>query len=200
LATFGTSTETPYRKVGLLYQKWRDYFGQSSDDILVVQGPSTTFNPTLTQSKVDAAIADDPEGARSEWEATWRADLAAFLDEATVDAAIDYGRPLELPPRADHSYFAFCDPSGGRHDAFTICIGHEEGESFHDLHPSLKGSDDGIMIRQYPRGLFQHGVIPESSQTKAEGISSPGTYEAILMWPRNDGELRWSIMSDWTCR
>jgi putative tryptophan/tyrosine transport system substrate-binding protein len=24
--------------------------------------------------------------------------------------------------------------------------------------------------------------------------------EAILMWPRNDGGLRWSIMSDWTCR
>jgi hypothetical protein len=23
------------------------------------------------------------------------------------------------------------------------------------LRPSLKGSDDGIMIRQYPRGLFQ---------------------------------------------
>jgi len=26
----------------------------------------------------------------------------------------------------------------------------------HDLRPSLKASDDGIMIRQYPRGLFQH--------------------------------------------
>ena len=25
----------------------------------------------------------------------------------------------------------------------------------HDLRPSLKGSDDGIMIRQYSRGLFQ---------------------------------------------
>jgi hypothetical protein len=25
----------------------------------------------------------------------------------------------------------------------------------HDLRPSLKASDDGIMIRQYPRGLFQ---------------------------------------------
>ena len=25
----------------------------------------------------------------------------------------------------------------------------------HDLRPSLKASEDGIMIRQYPRGLFQ---------------------------------------------
>src|SRR5262249_29671376 len=48
--------------------------------------------------------------------------------------------------------------------------------------------------------LLQHGVIPGSCHTKAQGISSPGTHEATLMWPRNDGELRWNIMSDWTCR
>jgi hypothetical protein len=72
---------TPYRKIGLLYQKHRDHFGQDSDDILVVQGPSTTFNPTLKQTTVDAAIADDPDGARSEWEAIFRSDLAAFFDE-----------------------------------------------------------------------------------------------------------------------
>jgi hypothetical protein len=39
-----------------------------------------------------------------------------------------------------------------------------------------------------------------SCHTKAQEISSPGTHEAMLMWPRNDGELRWNIMSDWTCR
>src|SRR5262249_52413288 len=48
--------------------------------------------------------------------------------------------------------------------------------------------------------VLQHGVIPGSCHTKAQGISSPGRHEAILMWPRNDGELRWNIMSDWTCR
>jgi hypothetical protein len=49
-------------------------------------------------------------------------------------------------------------------------------------------------------GLLQHGVIPGSCHMKAQGISSPGMHEAILMWPRNDGELRWNIMSDWMCR
>jgi Terminase large subunit, ATPase domain len=121
---------TPYRKVGLLHQKWRDNFGVTNDDVLVVQGPSTAFNPTLTQAKIDAAVADDPHGARAEWEATFRTDLAAFLDDATVDAAVDRDRPLELPPRTAHRYSAFVDPSGGRHDAFTLCIGHREGELF----------------------------------------------------------------------
>ena len=119
---------TPYRKVGLLYQKHRDHFGVDSDDVLVVQGPSTAFNPTLTQSAIDAAVADDPEGGRSEWEASFRSDLAAFIDDPTIEAAIDHDRPLELPPNAKHRYFGFCDPSGGRHDAFTLSIAHREGE------------------------------------------------------------------------
>ena len=122
---------TPYRRIGLLYQKHRDHFGQARDDVLVVQGPSTTFNPSLSQAEIDSAIADDPEAARAEWEATFRADIAAFLDDATIEAAINYDRPLELPPKVQKfAYSAFVDPSGGRHDAFTICIGHKEGTSF----------------------------------------------------------------------
>src|SRR5258705_3534943 len=40
------------------------------------------------------------------------------------------------------------------------------------------------------------GIEPD----KGKGISSPGTYEASLMWPRNDGERQWNTMSDWTTR
>jgi Terminase large subunit, ATPase domain len=121
---------TPYRRTGLLHQKHRDLFGVDSNEILVVQGPSTTFNSTLAQAQIDAAIAADREGATSEWEATFRSDLASFLDDTTVEAAIDHGRPLELPPRPSVRYHAFCDPSGGRHDAFTLCIGHVENQLF----------------------------------------------------------------------
>ena len=56
------------------------------------------------------------------------ADIAAFLSDADVDACIDFDRPLELPPRSGITYQAFVDPSGGRHDAFTIAIGHKDGE------------------------------------------------------------------------
>ena len=59
---------------------------------------------------------------------------------------------------------------------------------------------DGITVRRKSQALFRHGVIPGSSQTKAQGISSLETYEAILMWPCNDGERQWNTMSDWTCR
>jgi phage terminase large subunit-like protein len=54
---------TPYRRMGLLYTKHRDNFGVDSDDVLVVQGDSATFNPTLSAALIDAHRASDPEAA-----------------------------------------------------------------------------------------------------------------------------------------
>jgi hypothetical protein len=119
---------TPYRKMGLLYTKYRDCFGDSNDDILVVQGASTVFNPTIDATIIAAQRAADPTGSGAEWDATFRDDLSSFLDDQSIDAAIDYARPLELPPRDGVPHFAFVDMSGGRHDLSTIAIVHTEGE------------------------------------------------------------------------
>jgi Phage Terminase len=121
---------TPYRRVGLLHQKYRDHYGTNDDAVLVVQGTSIGFNPNLTESDIAQALADDPEANRAEFEAEFRSDLAAFLDDELINAAVDHGRPLELPPRQGLRYLAFADPSGGRHDAFTVCIGHKENDGF----------------------------------------------------------------------
>jgi hypothetical protein len=114
---------SPYRKVGLLHQQHRDNFGKDGD-VLVVQGPSKVFNPLLSSRIIAQAHSDDPEAAASEWEAQFRSDLAAFLDEELIEGAVDDGRPLELPPRPGVRYWAFADPSGGRHDFYALCIGH----------------------------------------------------------------------------
>jgi hypothetical protein len=119
---------TPYRKLGLLYQKYRDNFGDDNDDVLVVQGGSKTFNPTLSDAIIAAQRAADPTGSGAEWDAVFRDDLSSFLDDQSIDAAVDYARPLELPPREGVDYFAFVDMSGGRHDLSTIAIVHAEGE------------------------------------------------------------------------
>ncbi len=58
----------------------------------------------------------------------FRSDLAQFLEDALIDAAIDADRPLEIPPRAGPAYAAFADMSGGRHDASCLCICHAEGD------------------------------------------------------------------------
>jgi hypothetical protein len=58
---------SPYRRSGLLFDKWRRHYGQPDDDVLVVRGASTDFNPTLPRSVIDAALARDPEAASAEW-------------------------------------------------------------------------------------------------------------------------------------
>ena len=178
---------TPYRRTGLLYQKHRDYYGQDDDDILVVQGATTTFHPSLSQSEIDAAIADDPEAATSEWEATFRSDLACFLDEATIEAAIDRDRPLELPPGA-HQYSAFVDPSGGRHDAFTICIGHEEDESF--VADVVRGTkppfDPQEVVKSYAALLNEYGVTEVTGDGYSESWVETAFQDAGIAYQRSE--------------
>jgi hypothetical protein len=131
LATTGgllVGISSPYRRRGLLHDKHRDAFGRDDADVLVVQGSSSLFNPTLDSGVIDRARQSDPEAARAEWDAEFRSDLSAFLDDDLIEVAIDHDRPLELPPRSDVSYSAFVDASAGRHDAFCVGIAHREGE------------------------------------------------------------------------
>lgn len=118
---------SPYRRAGLLFNLHRDHFGKDTPDILVVAGASTQFNPTLDLAVIKAADESDPLAARSEWHGEFRSDLAQFLDDESIEFAIDRNRPHELPPRDEVTYFAFTDPSGGKHDAFSLCICHREG-------------------------------------------------------------------------
>jgi hypothetical protein len=95
--------------------------------VLFLQGPSRLMNPLLEQETIDAAYADDPEAAKSEWGGLFRSDISEYLPDALIDAAVVPGRtelPWALPLR--NCYVAFCDPSGGAHDAMCLAIAHRE--------------------------------------------------------------------------
>jgi hypothetical protein len=123
---------SPYRKTGLLHTKHRQYYGVDSDDTLVVQGSSQTFNPTLTEATIAAQRLADPAAAASEWDGDFRTDLVGFLDDAVIDRAIDRARPIELPYRRGQFYRAFTDAAGGAigGDSYSIAIGHKEDNKF----------------------------------------------------------------------
>ena len=82
----------------------------------------------MTRALSPEAREADPEAALSEWDAGFRNDLTALFEDEVIDAAIEPGRPLELPPLPGFSYVAFVDSSAGRHDAFTIGVAHREGD------------------------------------------------------------------------
>jgi hypothetical protein len=123
---------TPYRKLGLLHQKYRDHFGVDGDEILCVSGGTTVFNPTLSEQTIATQRAADPTSAASEWDAEFRSDISTFLDDELIDAAVQHDRPLELPPRAYPAFYrAATDSAGGvGRDAYTLAIAHKEGEKY----------------------------------------------------------------------
>lgn len=125
------SISSAYRRVGMMYAKHRDFFGTDSDDTLVVSGTTRQFNPTLSESVIEASRKADPIAAMSEWDSEFRADLSAFLDDELIEKAIDHSRPLELPPQPGTYYKCFVDASGGTgHDSYTCCIAHKEGDRY----------------------------------------------------------------------
>ena len=118
---------SPWKRSGLLYELWAKYFGTDDPDILVVDGPSTVFNPTLDPRIIEDALARDPEAARAEWLAEWRDDLTGFIGRELIEAAVDRGIVVR-PPVAEMQYHAFADPSGGRSDSFTCGVAHRDGD------------------------------------------------------------------------
>ena len=78
---------TGYRRAGLLYQKYRDFFGIDSADTLIVQGSTQVFNKTIDDVAIAAQRAADPAAAPSEWDGTFRDDISAFLDDQLIESA-----------------------------------------------------------------------------------------------------------------
>lgn len=119
---------SPYAKRGVLWDAYRKHYGKDGDPlILVAQGASRDFNPSLPASVVDRALERDREANTAEYLAQFRNDIAQFVSYEIITACV--GDFIEQAPRDGVTYFAFVDPSGGSADAFTLAISHAEGES-----------------------------------------------------------------------
>lgn len=117
---------TPYAQRGILYQAHRDYYGQDTDDVLVVVAPSVVLNPTLDAELIRRELEKDPESASAEYLAVFRRDLESYINREAVQACVVSER-YELAPVRDVHYSAFVDPAGGSgKDAMTLAIGHRD--------------------------------------------------------------------------
>jgi terminase large subunit-like protein len=117
---------TAYAKAGVLFEAYREHYGQSDDHVLVWQADTRTMNPTLNEKIIQRELEKDPESARAEWLGEFREDLEAAFSLEAIEACIIRGRD-ELPASSAIAYRAFADPSGGQRDAFTLGIAHRDG-------------------------------------------------------------------------
>jgi hypothetical protein len=116
---------SPYARKGALWDAHRKHFGKDASDVLIWNSPTRDMNPSVPQSVIDAAMEEDQPRAMAEWFAQFRSDVETFVAREVVEAAVVPGR-YELPPVSGASYVAFCDPSGGSSDSFTLAIAHRD--------------------------------------------------------------------------
>lgn len=143
---------SPYAQSGALYELHRKHYGRDESDVLVWQASAPAMNPTLPADYLRRMEQDDPEAYRSEVLGEFRAGVSTFLDPDAMAACVE-GGVRERAPVAGLSYVAFCDPSGGRHDAFTVAIAHADGE---------RAVLD--VVRAWPAPFNPAGVIAEACE------------------------------------
>ncbi len=116
---------SPYARRGALWDAHQRHYAQDGDPVLVWQAPTTAMNPLVPTHVIDNAYADDESAAAAEYGAEFRRDIESFVSREVLQACTIADR-VELPPAESREYRAFCDPSGGSQDSFTLAIAHAE--------------------------------------------------------------------------
>jgi hypothetical protein len=138
---------SPFAQFGALYDIYRRHFGRDDSTALVWQGSATEMNPLLGADYL-ARMREDPEASIAEVEGQFRAGLSSLFDSSALDACVVANR-RELLPVPGLRYAAFCDPSGGRNDAFTLAVAH-----------SVEGRVVVDCVRSWQRGAHQTPLNP----------------------------------------
>jgi len=153
---FGISSA--YAKQGLLYDQWRQYYGQPGETLIWL-ADTMTMNNLFDQKKIDKAMQRDASVAKAEYFSIFRDDLQSLFSRVAIEAATISGRQ-ELPPAAGLHYFGFCDPSGGRHDSFALAISHkEQGKIIIDLAREVKAPfQPAAVVREFAADLKRYNL------------------------------------------
>src|SRR5262245_54268718 len=151
-----------YAQAGALYEAHKEHYGNEDDETHIWQADTASMNPTISQKFIDKEIEKDPEAGRAEWLGLFREDVSAAFPLEVIEACIISGRS-ELPPSPHvQQYFAFTDPSGGRHDAFTLAIAHLDYEDrvvLDAVRASRSPFDPTEVVKEYCEFLKTYGVL-----------------------------------------
>ncbi len=118
-----------YARKGETFDLWDKHYRPKGDPrILVVQGASRDFNPSLPQAVVDRALERDPAANRAEYLSIWRDDLENFVSLDVLRACT--GPVAEREPMSGVQYVGGVDFAGGSgQDLTALCFCHFDEEA-----------------------------------------------------------------------
>ena len=168
---------SPHARRGEMWNTFRKHFGPDGNpQILVANGPTQLFNPTIKQSVIDRAYEDDPQVAAAEWGGQFRNDLESYISPEIVDACTVRGI-YQIDYRPGVNYIAHTDASGGRQDSFTVSIAHTEGEVgildvLMEWRPPFPMNSPELVIIEICNALKQYGIHEVTGDPYAANFSS----------------------------
>lgn len=126
---------SPFGKQGILFDRYEQYYGVDSDDVLVWKAPTLAMHDTpAIRLFVAKEYETDATSAEAEVGAEFRAVSKDFVSLEVIRECTDKG-VLERKPdvvlanRACHTYHGFVDVSGGSSDSFAVAVAHWDFES-----------------------------------------------------------------------
>ena len=174
---------SPYKRSGPLYENYRKHYGHDDSPVLVIQAETRTMNPSVPQRVIDRAMELDPVAASAEYLAQFRSDVGTFLDAELVSRAVEPGRRERAP--SHRRYHAFCDPSGGAHDRFTLAIAHAEGNRMVlDLCRGISPPfDPSVVVKEFARVLTSYRCSTVTGDRYAgEWVRESFQQQGITYW------------------
>lgn len=149
---------SPYAKRGELYKAFKKWWGKDGAP-LVWKAPTRDMNPTIRQSVIEDALAEDAAAASAEYLAEFRNDIEQFVSLEVVEKCVATGI-TERPRDSRFAYEAFTDPSGGSNDAFTLAIAHsEDGRAVIDVARERKPPfSPEAVVAEYAALLKAYGI------------------------------------------
>jgi hypothetical protein len=167
---------SPHSKSGLLYGKWREFFGKDDDNVLVIQAASLQLNPALDPREVEQAFADDPAIAKAEYGGEFRDDVGAFVPLELIERCVDPGVTVR-PPRPGVYYNGFADAASGvGKDSFAVGITHQDGGQIlldlaHEIRPPFSPE---AAISEVSALLKSYNISTVTGDKYAPGFVSEG--------------------------
>jgi hypothetical protein len=119
---------SPYAQRGVLYENHRRDYARDDAKGFVWQADTLSMRPEQDDELLDEIrdlYEEDPESAKAEYGAQFRADLESIFTKTAVEAVAQPGR-VEQARSTKHRYRAFVDPSGGSSDSYVLAIAHDE--------------------------------------------------------------------------
>lgn len=177
---------SPWTQAGIFWDLFKQANSGQFPNMQVVQAPTWEVNPTISKEWLDQEKARDPELFAVEYGANFSQSLAAFIDSALVDAAINsYRGPLPPLPSFRGKYYLSLDPARGGRDAYTACIVHMDNgrlvvDKWHEFLPTWSdGKKAQIAIAEVEDWIIEHHNLYKFAKVVLDQYNSQSTVQRL---------------------